>query len=94
MNEPLPTEALALELQRSLDYFERQMGQAPPAVFYLGGAGVREDKIAPAMRESMIMPPAFFPVTDFCKPLRSSDEGILQLCLGAIGAVYRAPEAQ
>ncbi len=49
--DKLPEDDIILELQRSLDYYERQMGQAAPAEIVFSGA-VTEEKITPIIRES------------------------------------------
>ncbi len=87
--DDLPQEALALELQRSLDYFERQMGQAPPSVIYMCGDHIGEDKIGPTLRASLaiqvqILDPAAVIWVD-----EGSDGLELQACIGALGAALR-----
>lgn len=49
--DELPEDEIILELQRSLDYYERQMRQAPPAEIVFCGA-ISDEKITVPMRES------------------------------------------
>lgn len=88
--EDLPSEALVLELQRSFDYYERQLGQVPPAQVWLFGEHVSADKITDDLRS------AFFGVqfdvlslTDLVAPSDQYDESILQQCAAVIGASLR-----
>jgi MSHA biogenesis protein MshI len=90
----LPEESLALELQRSLDYYERQMGQAPPAVIYFCGEHVSEDKIGGVLKASLA------PKVQWLNPAQAlqidqtdPDEALMQQCVAAMGAALRQPEA-
>lgn len=92
--DDLPVDALALEVQRSFDYFERQMGQIPPSVLYLCGEGVGEEKISDALKASLPVSLAFMSVggdVGFTEAL--PDEGVLQLCIAALGGVLRKEAA-
>ncbi len=85
--DDIPADALALEVQRSFDYFERQMGQAPPSILYLCGEGVAPEKLSDELRRSFTCPAEILEV-----PMLRDDEGesgLYQLCLGAIGATLR-----
>lgn len=87
--DDLPVEALALELQRSLDYYERQMGQLSPAVVYIGGENIVEEKITEGLRKILSVP---LQLLDFSGGVRFSEEfdgGVMQLGLGALGAAMR-----
>ncbi len=90
--DALPEESLALELQRSLDYYERQMGQAPPAVIYVCGEHVSEDKIGAVLKASLA------PRVQWLNPALAvqvmqdeSDDQVSQQCVAAIGAALRQP---
>lgn len=93
--DDLPDDVLALEIQRSLDYFERQMGQAPPAYIYICGTNVSDDKITQNLRRSLNIPIQFFHLTQTLslngdnQEHNSFDEGMLQLTIAALGALYR-----
>lgn len=90
--DALPEESLALELQRSLDYYERQMGQAPPAVIYVCGEHVSEDKIGDVLKASLA------PRVQWLNPALAVqfsqddlDDQVTQQCVAAIGAALRQP---
>lgn len=92
--DSLPEEALALELQRSLDYYERQMGQVPPVAIYVCGEHVSEDKIGNVLKASLapriqwLNPSAVVPmaVND------EWDDQLAQQCVAAIGGSLRQVE--
>lgn len=93
--DDLPVDALMLEIQRSFDYYERQLGQVPPAHVWLFGENVSADKITDTLRG------AFFGVqfdvlslTELVAPSEQFDEAILQQCASVIGATLRAEVAQ
>ena len=89
--DDLPADALALEIQRSFDYFERQMGQSPPTILYLCGEGVSVDKITDDVRRSLSIPIELLEFSDQVSEQApdENDEGMEQLCIAAIGATYR-----
>lgn len=105
--DALPEESLALELQRSLDYYERQMGQAPPAVIYVCGEHVSADKIGAVLKASLAprvqwLNPALAvqlaagdaddPVTqEQVTQEQVTQEQVAQQCVAAIGAALRQP---
>ncbi len=91
--DELPSESLALEVQRSFDYFERQMGQVPPSVLFICGEGVGPEKIDDELRRGMSAPVEFLDLNEISMGSEDIDEGIIQLCLGAIGATYREEAA-
>lgn len=87
--DDLPVDALALELQRSVDYFERQMGQAPPSVIYICGDNVSADKISQALINSLAIPLQHLdPGLALTMPA-GSEVNLEQLCLGALGGALR-----
>ena len=47
--EEIPEEAIQVEIQRSLDYYERQMAQEPPSKVLIFGENIYEDKIQKLM---------------------------------------------
>lgn len=87
--EDLPIDILALELQRSLDYYERQMGQAAPGVVYICGDGVTEDKITADLRASLASSIQFLDLSAVFTLPESCDVMSAQRCLGAIGGSLR-----
>lgn len=87
--DDLPADALVLELQRSLDYFERQLRQPPPSHVYLCGENVTADKLTPTMRASLAVT---LDVLSLESGLQLADEvqpHTLSLCLLALGAALR-----
>lgn len=92
--DDLPTDALALEVQRSFDYFERQMGQVPPGVLYLCGEGIGPEKLTEDLSRSSPVPVEFLDLSsDIGLEVDQVDESILQLCVAAVGAAYRGEQA-
>ncbi len=87
--DELPDDALALELQRSLDYYERQMGMSPPAALYVCGENVSEDKITQELARSLTVPVKFLDVSASMTFRGEVDDGMVQVCLGALGGAYR-----
>ena len=90
--EDLPEDILALELQRSLDYYERQMGQAAPGVVYICGDGVTEDKVTDSLRASLASSIQYMDVSAVFSMADDVDGLVLQQCLGAIGGSLRAEQ--
>lgn len=87
--DDLPGDALILELQRSLDYFERQMRQVPPSHIYLCGENVTTDKLTPEIRNAMAVTINLLDLTKGLQIAESIAEHNLALCLVAIGAALR-----
>lgn len=87
--DELPVEALALEVQRSLDYYERQMGLSPPSVLYMCGENVSADKITLELTRSLTVPTKFLSPSENINFCDDTDEGMMQICLGALGGVFR-----
>lgn len=87
--DDLPVETLALELQRSLDYYERQLGQALPSVIFVGGENVQEDKLSATLRASLNTPIQHLDFSGAIKIVAEVDSGIMQMCLAAAGAALR-----
>lgn len=91
--DELPDEPLALEVQRSLDYYERQMGQSPPAYLYLCGDSVSEDKITQDLIRGVNIPVKYFSLREALSINTLLDEGVLQVCVSALGTLYRQEAA-
>lgn len=87
--DDLPSDGLALEIQRSIDYYERQMGLAPPGALYIGGENISEDKITQELIRSLTVPTHYLDVTNAIKFNDEIDDGMAQICLGALGGVHR-----
>ena len=87
--DDLPTDALVLELQRSLDYFERQMRQPPPSHVYLCGENVTKDKVTPEIRNSLAVTIEALNIEAGIQIGSDVQEHTLSLCLLALGAALR-----
>lgn len=87
--DDLPGDALVLELQRSLDYFERQMRQVPPSHIYLCGENVTADKLTPEIRNALAVTINLLDLSSGVQIADAIPEHILSLSLYAIGAALR-----
>ncbi len=90
--DELPVDNLVLEIQRSLDYFERQMGQAPPSCLYLCGENISEDKITEDITQGLPIPVKLLKLHDELELDEGIDESLVHLSIGALGAVRREEE--
>lgn len=91
--DELPTEQLALELQRSLDYYERQMGQIPPDSVYVFGDNVSPDKLDTTVTNAVAGGVSCLDVGEAIAVGEEVDTAIVDLCVGAIGAMMRQEAA-
>ena len=92
--DDLPEDALALEIQRSFDYVERQMGQSPPGVLFLCGEGLGPEKITETLQRSLPCKAEFLDLSsELDLTEQDVDPGILQICVAAIGSVFRKEAA-
>ena len=87
--DDIPADALVLELQRSLDYFERQLRQSPPAAVYLCGENVSPDKRTSEIKNSMATQIQLLDLEKGLQLGSEVQEHSLALCLLAIGAALR-----
>ena len=91
--DELPEDQLVLELQRSLDYYERQMGQVPPGNIYLCGDNVSADKISDNLNTSVAADVSALELAQALQSPNSIDESMMQLCVSAIGGALRLQAA-
>ena len=91
--DDLPGDALVLELQRSLDYFERQMRQVPPSHIYLCGENVTADKLTPEIRNALAVTINLLDLHNGLQIPEEIPEHITSLSLLAIGAALRQDQA-
>lgn len=91
--DDLPADNLILEVQRSLDYFERQMRQVPPGQIYICGENVTADKVTPTIRNSFSIPVKLLPLEEKIQLKDVSQAAFMPLCVNAIGAALRQEEA-
>ena len=87
--DDLPGDALVLELQRSLDYFERQMRQKPPSHVYICGENVTADKLTPEIRNGLAVKIELFTIEAGVQLGKDAQEHSLSWCLLALGAALR-----
>ena len=87
--DDLPAEALVLELQRSLDYFERQMRQTPPSHVYICGENITADKLTAEIRNSLSVKIEVLDINRGLQIESKVQEHTLSLCLLALGAALR-----
>lgn len=91
--DDLPEDQLVLELQRSLDYYERQMGQVPPAHIFLCGDNVSPDKVSETLSSNVTGDISVLQLAESLNAPDSLDESLLQLCVSAIGGALRQEQA-
>lgn len=87
--DDLPDDNLILEIQRSLDYFERQMRQVPPGHIYIYGENVTQDKITPTIRSSFTIPVKLLPIESKIQLKDEAQSAMLPLCIHAMGGALR-----
>lgn len=90
--DDLPSDVLVLEIQRSLDYFERQMRQPPPGHIYLVGENVTEDKLTDSLTEGLPMGVSLLELSSGLALSEKVQDHTLPLCLDALGAALRSSE--
>lgn len=87
--DDLPADNLMLEIQRSLDYYERQMGQRLPAALYVFGENISADKFSEDFRRSFNSPLKLLDVEECLQSSNDIPEALVAPCLVAIGASLR-----
>ncbi|WP_075185705.1 type IV pilus biogenesis protein PilM [Teredinibacter haidensis] len=87
--DDIPLDSFILEVQRSLDYYERQMGQVPPSVLYICGENISEDKISADLSRSLTVPVKYFSFSPVVTVASDSEESILHGCIAALGGALR-----
>jgi len=87
--DDLPEEKLVLEVQRSVDYYERQLGQVPPGQLLFCGENISEDKLTDNIRNALPAKSACLNLSQLLEGANQWDETLLQLCVGAIGGALR-----
>ncbi|WP_051234812.1 hypothetical protein [Marinimicrobium agarilyticum] len=92
--EDLPEDVLVLEVQRSLDYFERQMRQPPPGQIVLVGENLTPDKITDGLSDSLPMGLSVLDLESLVALGEKAQPHTLSLCLEAVGAALRLREGE
>lgn len=87
--DELPESQLLLELQRSLDYYERQMGQRPPKNILLCGENISSDKITKNLKAAFSSQLSVFELSEALLGAGDYKESLLQMCTSAIGGALR-----
>lgn len=87
--EDLPEDQLTLEIQRSLDYYERQMGQVPPRHIYLTGENISEDKLTEGIKSAIDGEVKVLSIDHQVSLDADVDDTLLQTCIPALGAAFR-----
>jgi MSHA biogenesis protein MshI len=96
----LPPEAtyaldmLVLELQRSLDYYESELGQSPAAQILLAAAGVEPAQVVPHLTRNLSATIRAFDVNEVLECASAASWETQIQCLPAIGAALRRNSEQ
>lgn len=88
--DDIPIDSFILEVQRSLDYYERQMAQPPPSVLFVCGENITEDKITKDIAYGMSVPVRYLDLTPVADPENLPDDTLMQACVVAIGGALRS----
>lgn len=91
--DELPEESLILEIQRSIDYYERQQGQVPPSHFIFCGENLTVDKLTDNIRRALPGQSTCMQLSEMLSVSVPAEESMLQLCVGAIGGALREEAA-
>lgn len=92
--DDIPTDALVLEVQRSLDYFERQMRQSPPQHIWITGENISADKLTDTLRQSLTASIDLFSLAGAIDVDDGVAEHTLSLCMPAVGAALNEQRAR
>lgn len=87
--EEIPVDSFLLEVQRSLDYYERQMGQSPPSVVYVCGENISEDKINQNIRRGLSVPADYLNLESLFEMDEDVEPELVQECVAALGTAIR-----
>jgi len=92
--EELDAGALALELQRSLDYYESHYDQSPIGDLVIAPGGERAQRVAAALRNETSLRVAVLDVREFCNVYKSGELVTDWPSLMALGAALRTQSAE
>lgn len=87
--DELPADSLMLEVQRSLDYYERQMGQRLPAALYMFGDNISEDKLTEDLQRGISGQVRVLDLRGDLQTASDLPEDLIAPCIAAIGASLR-----
>ena len=86
--------ALALELQRSLDYYESHYDQTPIGDLVIAPGGERAERVAAALRNETSLRVSVLDVREFCNVYKSGELVTDWPSLMALGAALRTESAE
>ena len=86
--------ALALELQRSLDYYESHYDQTPIGDLVIAPGGERAERVAAALRNETSLRVSVLDVREICKVYKSGELVTDWPSLMALGAALRTESAE
>lgn len=81
-------EKLALEIQRSIDFYQSQFGKQTPIKIYIDPAFQNSSSLFGTLSQSMAIPTEVFDINVFVRVAKPFDALLQSRCLPAIGAVY------
>lgn len=87
--DDIPFDSFILEVQRSLDYYERQMGQVPPSALYICGENVSDDKVTIDIKRGLSVPVHYLELDKTVTAQEGVEEGLLHSCVAALGGALR-----
>lgn len=87
--DDIPIDSFILEVQRSLDYYERQMAQPPPSALYICGENVSEDKLTMDILRGLSVPVKYLNLTQTVAAGEDAEEALLHTCVAALGGALR-----
>ena len=87
--DEIPADNLMLEIQRSLDYYERQMGQRLPAALYMFGENISDDKVTVDIRRGISGQVKILELDELQTENEDLPVDLIAPCLAAIGASLR-----
>jgi MSHA biogenesis protein MshI len=92
--DELDASALALELQRSLDYYESHYDQTPIGDLVIAPGGERAQRVAAALRNETSLRISVLDVREFCNVYKSGELVTDWPSLMALGAALRTESAE
>lgn len=86
-------DALTIEIQRSLDFYERHFAQPSIATVILAGMPVQVEGMTEYLQSQLGIPTRWLDLTSLCPMSPRPAEDVLARCTLAIGAALREPSA-
>ena len=85
-------EDLALEIQRSLDYYEREFRRAPPARLAVAPAEMDWEPVLPRLAQNLTVNVRLLELGEVLECPQHLSHSLQARCLAAVGAALRSPE--